>query len=158
MVDVLHHVEFPTAFFSEAQRVLRHGGRIIMVEPAITLVSNLFYRLLHHEAVVTSADPLTIGTPNPDRDPHEANQAIPTLIATKYRHRFHELFPALRMMEVDWFSLAAYPMSGGFKSWSLLSTKLARRMLRIERVVEPIVGRFIAFRMLLIFEKREIAA
>jgi hypothetical protein len=125
-------------------------------EPAITLGSNLFYRLLHHEPVVTSVDPLTTGTPSPNRDPHEANQAIPTLIATKYRHRFHELFPALRMMKVEWFSLAAYPMSGGFKPWALLSTKLARRMLRMERVVEPVVGRLAAFRMLLMFEKRAI--
>jgi hypothetical protein len=122
------------------------------------LGSNLFYRLLRHEPVVTSADPLTTGTPSPDRDPHEANQAIPTLIATKYRHRFHERFPALRMMKVEWFSLAAYPMSGGFKPWTLLSSKLARRMLRMERVVEPVVGRLVAFRMLLMFEKRAIDA
>jgi len=32
MVDVLHHVEFPSRFFREAERLLRPGGRIIMVE------------------------------------------------------------------------------------------------------------------------------
>src|SRR5215469_12547132 len=36
MVDVLHHLEFPILFFREADRVLRVGGRIVMVEPAIT--------------------------------------------------------------------------------------------------------------------------
>ena len=44
MVDVLHHVEFPMLFFREAERVLRAGGRIVMVEPAITWGSTLFYR------------------------------------------------------------------------------------------------------------------
>src|SRR3954464_2407915 len=29
MVDVLHHVEFPSKFFREAERLLRPGGRII---------------------------------------------------------------------------------------------------------------------------------
>src|SRR3981081_2858935 len=61
MVDVLHHVEFPMVFFEEAARVLRPGGRIIMVEPAITFGSSLFYRLLHHEPVIISAGPLFHG-------------------------------------------------------------------------------------------------
>ena len=88
MVDVLHHVEFPLYFFREAVRVLRSGGRIIMVEPAITLGSTLFYRLLHQEPVRMSSDPLTEGVPNPRRDPYDSNQAIPTLIATRDRDRF----------------------------------------------------------------------
>src|ERR1700731_2796570 len=36
MVDVLHHVEFPVRFLREAGRTLRPGGRLVMVEPAIT--------------------------------------------------------------------------------------------------------------------------
>ncbi|HEY6604115.1 MAG TPA: class I SAM-dependent methyltransferase, partial [Xanthobacteraceae bacterium] len=58
MVDVLHHLEFPVVFFREAARVLRPGGRVLMVEPAITWGSSLFYRLFHHEPVRTSADAL----------------------------------------------------------------------------------------------------
>jgi SAM-dependent methyltransferase len=56
MVDVLHHLEFPAVFFREAARVLRPGGRTLMVEPAITWGSTLFYRLFHHERVRTSAE------------------------------------------------------------------------------------------------------
>ncbi len=153
MVDVLHHVEFPALFFGEAERILRNGGRIVMVEPAITFGSTLFYRLLHQEPVFTSADPLMMGAPNPERDPQDSNQAIPTLIATSHRARFHAQFPGLRIERIDWISLAAYPMSGGFKGWSLVPTSLARHMLRLERTVEPIVGRFIGFRMLLVIEK-----
>jgi hypothetical protein len=43
-------------FFREAARVLRLGGRVLMVEPAITWGSTSFYRLFHHEPVRTSAD------------------------------------------------------------------------------------------------------
>jgi hypothetical protein len=63
------------------------------------------------------------------------------------------LFPALRIERVEWFSLAAYPLSGGFKPWSLIGEGVARRMLRIEHAVEPVLGRLAAFRMLLIVEK-----
>jgi SAM-dependent methyltransferase len=154
MVDVLHHLEFPVVFFREAERVLRPGGRVVMVEPAITWGSSLFYRLLHHEPVRTSADVLIDGRPDPRRDPYDSNQAIPTLLATRDRDRFHRLFPGLRIAAVQWFSLAAYPLSGGFKPWSLIGQGMARHMLRLERAVEPALGRFAAFRMMLVVEKQ----
>jgi len=109
MVDVLHHLEFPLVFFREAARVLRPGGRVLMVEP--------------------------------------------TLIATRDRDRFHRLCPTLRIAGVQWFALAAYPLSGGFQPWSLIGESIARRLIRIERGLEPALGRFVAFRMLLTVEK-----
>jgi SAM-dependent methyltransferase len=153
MVDVLHHLEFPALFFREAARVLQTSGRVLMVEPAITWGSTLFYRLFHDEPVRTSASALMTGAPNPGRSPYGSNQAIPTVLATREREQFHRLFPELRVVRVEWFSLAAYPLSGGFKPWSLVGVSMARRMLRIERAIEPVLGRFIAFRMLLIVEK-----
>jgi hypothetical protein len=103
--------------------------------------------------VRTSADALGDGSPDPRRDPYASNQAIPTLLATRDRARFHRLFPALRIASVQWFSFAAYPLSGGFQSWSLVGDGLARRLLRIERALEPALGRYAAFRMLLMVEK-----
>ena len=153
MVDVLHHVEVPAAFFRDAERVLRPGGRVLMVEPAITWGSTLFYRLVHPEPVRTSADSLADGKPTAGRDPYDSNQAIPTLLATRDRARFHRLFPGLRIARVDWFSFAAYPLSGGFQRWSLLTPAIARRMLRFERAVEPMFGKYAAFRMMMVVEK-----
>ena len=42
MVDVLHHLQCPLIFFREAARVLQDGGRVLMIEPAITWGSTLF--------------------------------------------------------------------------------------------------------------------
>jgi SAM-dependent methyltransferase len=154
MIDVLHHVEFPALFFREAARVLAPGGRLVMLEPAITWGSTLFYRLLHHEPVRMGADPLNEGTPNPQRAPYDANQAIPTLLATRDRKRFEQKFPDLRISRIDWFSFAAYPLSGGFKRWSLLPEGMARRTLAVECAVERLLGRWAAFRMMLVVEKR----
>ena len=93
MVDVLHHLQSPLRFFREAARVLGEGGRVLMIEPAITWGSTLFYRFLHHEPVRTSIDPLADEMPLSGRDPYDANQAIPTLLATRERARFHLVLP-----------------------------------------------------------------
>jgi SAM-dependent methyltransferase len=153
MVDVLHHIEYPLTFFREAARVLQPSGRVLMIEPAFTWGSTLFYRLFHHEPVRTAADPLAAGTPLAGRDPYDSNQAVPTLLATRERARFHRLLPELRMTRVEWFALAAYPLSGGFKPWSLIGEGAARRLLAVERAIEPALGRWMAFRMMLTVEK-----
>jgi SAM-dependent methyltransferase len=154
MVDVLHHLEFPVVFFRDAARVLQAGGRILMVEPAITYGSSLFYRLFHHEPVRTSAEVLGDGTPDPHRDPYDSNQAIPTILATRERARFHARFPEFRIARIVWFALAAYPLSGGFKPWSLLSARAARRLMQFERLLEPAIGRFAGFRVMIVIEKK----
>jgi SAM-dependent methyltransferase len=153
MVDVLHHLEHPATFFREAERVLRPGGRIVMVEPAITWGSTLFYRVFHQEPVRTSADPLTEGIPDPSRDPYHSNQAIPTLIASRDRKRFHRMFPTLKIGRVEWFSFLVYALSGGFKPWSVVPCRLVRGLLDLEHAIEPRAGRLVGFRMMLVVEK-----
>jgi SAM-dependent methyltransferase len=154
MVDVLHHLEFPALFFREAARVLRSGGRLLMMEPAVTYGSTLFYRLFHHEPVRTSAAALTEGTPDPRRDPYDANVAIPTILVTRERAQFHARFPELRIVRVVWFAFAAFALSGGFRRWSLLTAGAARRLMQVERAVEPVIGRLAGFRMMIVIEKK----
>jgi SAM-dependent methyltransferase len=153
MVDVLHHVEFPLRFLRAAADILKPGGRIVMVEPAITWGSSFFYRHLHQEPVDMSADIFRDGTPDPTRDPYAANQAIPTLLA-RHRERFHSLVPELKISSVAWFSFAVYPLSGGFKPWSLVSESAALRGLALERRLEAAFGRLFGFRMLIVMERQ----
>ena len=54
---------------------------------------------------------------------------------------------------MQWFALAAYPLSGGFQPWSLIGEGVARRLLRLERAIEPALGPLAGFRMLLTVEK-----
>jgi SAM-dependent methyltransferase len=153
MVDVLHHVEFPIRFLKEAARALMPGGRLVMIEPAITWGSTLAYRIYRHEPVVMSADPLIDGEPDPKRNPYASNQAIPTLIATTHRDRFHHLLPGLRITHVAWFSFVSYPLTGGFRPWSLISARVAARLLSLEKALEARAGRYLACRMLIVIEK-----
>jgi SAM-dependent methyltransferase len=154
MFDVLHHIEFPRRFLAEASRVLRPGGRIIMIEPGITPVSWPFYRLMHPEPVDMAADPLRDGAPDPRRDAFAANQAIPTRLVGRDRARFAQAFPEFRVVRKRWLSLFAYPLSGGFQHWSLIPQSLVAPVLRLEDIFAPIFGGLLGFRLLIVIEKR----
>jgi SAM-dependent methyltransferase len=154
LFDVLHHLEFPRTFLAEAVRVLRVGGRLIMVEPAITPLSWFFYHFIHHEPVRMAADPLASGVPSPGRDAFDGNQAIPTLLVGRDRHRLMAEFPEFVIKEVQWLSLFAYPLSGGFKPWSLIPRSWVAPTLRLEELLRPVLGRMMAFRIFIVLERQ----
>ena len=155
MLDVLHHLERPIEFLKEASRVLKPGGRLAMIEPAMTTLARRFYARFHEEPVDMGADPFAEVAIDPDRDPFDANQAIPTLLfATQAaRRKVEAVVPALRVRSVEWLSLFAYPMSGGFQSWSLMPAALVRSVLAFEQNVPEMVRRQIAFRMMVVLQR-----
>jgi SAM-dependent methyltransferase len=155
MLDVLHHLERPIEFLREASRVLKPGGRLAMIEPAMTTVARQFYRRFHEEPVDMDADPFAAVTVNPDRDPFDANQAIPTLLfaTPAARGRVEQVIPSLRVRSVTWLGLFAYPLSGGFQAWSLMPSALVRATLALEDKMPEIIRKQIAFRMMIVIER-----
>jgi len=101
------------------------------------------------------ADPFAPVTINPDRDPFDANQAIPTLLfgTPAARRRVEAEIPSLRVRSVRWLSLFAYPLSGGFRSWSLMPAALVGPMLDVEEKIPEVIRRQIAFRMMVVLER-----
>lgn len=109
MVDVLHHIPHPYMFFREAARILKPGGRIIMVEPAHTIFSKFIYQNFHHEPFdpeggweFTSTGPLS-----------GSNQAIPYIYFIRDRKKFESEFPSLEIDEIKIHTTLMYILSGG---------------------------------------------
>jgi SAM-dependent methyltransferase len=153
MVDVLHHIASPLRFLREAARVLRSGGRLIACEPAITPLSGVFYRRFHDEPVNMSADPLKLADEADAKDPYDSNQAIPTLLTGRYRDACRRTVPALTLQQLDYFSFLAYPLSGGFREWSLLPVAAAQPLLAAEWSLRHLFGRLAGFRLLAVYQR-----
>jgi len=153
MIDVLHHLESPFLFFNEASRILTPGGRMAIIEPAITPLSWIVYHFFHPEPVVLSEDPLAKRTLTIDREPFDSNQAAPTVLFGSRRSQFLKTFPEFTVLENSKFAIASYLLSGGFRPWTLLPQQFAPILLRLERYFDKILGSFIAFRMFILIEK-----
>ena len=152
-VDVLHHIERPIRFLKEAERVLKKGGRLILLEPAITKVSWFFYHFFHPEPVILSADPLEDASINPLKEAFDANQAIPELIFGKYYPTFVNHFPQFLLIKKEYLSLFAYPLSGGFRKWCLIPVRFVNLLLEVEKKLERLLAKHIGFRLLVAIEK-----
>jgi SAM-dependent methyltransferase len=155
VLDVLHHLERPIEFLKEVARVLKPGGRLAMIEPAMTTVARVFYDRFHEEPVDMNADPFAPVAINPGRDPFDANQAIPSLLfaTAPARRRVELTIPSLRVRSVEWQSLFAYPMSGGFQDWSLIPAAFVGPMLTLEKRMPGPVRKHLAFRMMVVLER-----
>jgi SAM-dependent methyltransferase len=134
MVDVLHHIPDNRAFLAEAQRCLRPGGRILMIEPWVSAWSRPVYTYLHHEPFVPDAADWSFPSTGPLSG---ANGALPWIIFERDRSRFEREFPDLAIEAVRPFMPFRYLISGGvsmrqlmpevtFGAWRKLESWLCR--------------------------------
>ena len=156
LFDVLHHLQCPLLFFAEAQRILKPGGRVIMVEPGITPVSKLLYKMGHEEPVEMGWDMNDLCKIDADKNPYDSNQAIPTILFKRDPQLFLAAVKGFKINSSDWLSLFAYPLSGGFKSWSLLPCRWVSLILKIEEKLLPFLGFLMAFRLMVVLEKEKV--
>ncbi len=156
LFDVLHHLPAPLEFFSEASRVLKGGGRVVIVEPFITLWSRVIYGCFHHEPLDLGVD-FFGGERRPVSEPSSyANSATATILFQKQYAEFARRFPKLKPVHQRAFSWLVYPMTAGFRRFCLLP---AFAVVPLSRLEDFLVCRmrltFLAMRILIVLEKKE---
>jgi SAM-dependent methyltransferase len=154
-LDVLHHLSAPIQFFQEVTRVLRVGGRLVVIEPWITPVSFVIYRYFHQEECELSVNPLRSSSLwRSKKKPFEGNQAIPYLLLERHYLDFQQQCRDLEVIQLERFCLFGYLLSMGFRRVSLLPQPLYVVISAFEKWSRPMWERLASLRALIVLEKQ----
>ncbi len=151
-VDVFHHLVDPVGFLCEACDVLVPGGRLILLEPYVSLWSWPVYRFIHPEDVDFSVDPFRGPMASSDKDPFDGNMAVATMLFLRRREELEKRVPGLKICSVEFSDILLYPLSGGFENPAFCPAPLVPIVRRLERLLMP-AARFLGYRMLAVLEK-----
>ena len=109
MTDVLHHIPDVSKFFQEANRCIKVGGCIVMIEPWNNPWAKWVFQNLHHEPFDTNAgwELLSSGPLS------GANGALPWILFERDRKIFEKQFNGWSIEEIKTFMPFSYLLSGG---------------------------------------------
>lgn len=116
MVNVFHHIPRPQKFLKEAERCLKKGGRVMMIEPANTFFSRFIYKNFHHEPFDENG-PMEIKPGNPLSN---SNQAMAYIYFVREKDMLDKDFPSLELLKYKNFMPFRYVLSGGVSRSAIL--------------------------------------
>lgn len=115
--DSFHHISDVRSFLTEAERLMKVGGRMVIVDPYLGIFSRWIYQYFHHEACDVKTDSWTFKSLDPKQD---ANIALSWIVFERDEQKFKKEFPSLRIIKKVPHSPFRYWLSGGLKCWNLL--------------------------------------
>lgn len=131
LINVLHHLQDPLLFFQEANRCLRNGGSIIMIEPWVTWWSQVVYRKLHHEPF----DPDAPSWKLPPSGPLSGgNDALPWIIFHRDLEKFRQL-ESFQLKRIQPTTPILYLLSGGLSMRNLIPRWLTTPLFILENAI-----------------------
>lgn len=152
LTDVFHHLKYPGTALKELNRVLCKGGRVIMLEPCISLLGAVVYGLLHEEpiAVTKKIEWFASQDWSPENIDYYAAQGNATRIFVG--NQFKPQLSDWRKSRTIRLSAIAYAASGGFSKPQLYPTAALPMIKKLEKALDLFPTIF-ATRLLVILEK-----
>jgi len=147
LIDVFHHLERPFAFFSEARRVLAPGGRVILLEPYISLLSSIVYGPLHHEPIGRKAD-ISENDHPPEDHAYYAAQGN----ATRLFFKESRTIEGFQIVQKEAFACWAYFLSGGFSKPAIYPKAMLPVMNGVDGILSMLPS-FFAGRCVVVLKK-----
>jgi len=126
MLNVLHHLPDPMAFFKEALRSLVSRGRVVMIEPYNSWLGRIVFKKAHHEPFDENASSWSVQGSGRLTG---SNQALPWIIFSRDRTLFETHFPDLQIRVIQPHTVTRYLLSGGL-SWREMAPSFTHSALK----------------------------
>lgn len=150
MTHVFHHIPDVSAFLREAERTLRPGGVIAMIDVAATPFARLFFSNFHPEPFKPRAD----WTFQQAHTMYDSNQALSWIVFRRDLARFQREFPTLDLEVTEYLPWLPYLFSGGVTKRNLLPNVLARVAITCDELL-PILRPVFALHWFLKIRRRD---
>lgn len=153
LTDVFHHLKYPGRALQEFHRVLRKGGRVIMLEPHVSVLGLLIYGAMHSEpiALTQTIEWLPPQGWSPEDIDYYAAQGNATRVFVLGKGSRSEL-KDWKKVETIRLSALAYAASGGFSGPQLYPKSILMLIKGLEKILDVFPSLF-ATRLLIILEK-----
>ena len=152
LIDVFHHLQFPSLALKEIHKVLIKNGRIIMIEPAMGFIPRIVYKIFHYEP---NGFNLTIKWNNIPKKIPLSNQyfAAQSMPWRAFFLKELNLKSKYSIKLIKPFSDFAFLLSGGY-SYKALYPKILYSLIKlIDKILTSISIRIFSARMLIVLEK-----
>jgi SAM-dependent methyltransferase len=152
LIDVFHHLQFPSFALKEINRILIKNGRIIMIEPAMGLIPRIIYKIFHYEpnGFNLKINWSTIPKNIPSSNQYFAAQALSWRafylkeLNLKNKYKINLIKP---------FSDFSFLLSGGYSYKSFYPKDLYLLIKLIDKILTYISIKIFSARMLIVLEK-----
>jgi len=114
LLDVFHHLQNVNEFLDEANRTLKIGGRIIMIEPWVSRWSKMAFSMIDHELMDADTKSWQFNSTGPLSG---SNQALPWIVFNRDREKFCSDYPSLQIVKIQPMMPIRYILSGGLSKW-----------------------------------------
>jgi SAM-dependent methyltransferase len=151
-MDVLHHIQFPEKALLEIKRITKTsspGTMAIFIEPYVSILSYIPYRLFHTENTSLFAK-YRLNAPVVGSEPSDGDQTIPRLLFCSKvgLEKVRKIFPVqVYEIRVRYMSVFAFFITGGINRPFRTSPKLIKFLISFESKIPQAVLKLIACRM-----------
>jgi SAM-dependent methyltransferase len=152
LTDVFHHLKYPGTALQEFLRVLRKGGRVIMLEPYMSILGLLVYGIPHDEpiAIMKRIEWDAPENWSSEKIDYYAAQGNATRIFIG--NRFRPKLGDWHQPKIIRLTAIAYAASGGFSKPQLYPSSMLPLIKKLEKLLGLFPALF-ATRLLVILEK-----
>ena len=152
-VDAIHHISYPDKAIVELCRVVRPGGKIIIIEPYVSLFSFLIYKFFHDESTTWNykipVNGKTVSETASDGEQSTLQALLSNqLLAFEILHKIHKDVS----LSITYFSPISFFATGGLSDPLSTPKKLIAFLIKIEQLLPQNILKLIAARQILFIE------